>query len=472
MQTHKQEDAYRAFLARKLRSVESNGFNVSATDMHDGLFEFQRDLTAWALRRGRAAIFAATGLGKTRMEIEWARHVVDRTKGKVLVLAPLSVAPQTVREGEKISIPVKHCRDGAEVESGITITNYERLHRFDPDAFTGIVLDESSCIKHQGSKTLAALLEAFARTPYRLSATATPAPNDYTELGTQAEFLGICTRTEMLSEYFVHDGGETQTWRLKGHARKDYWNWVASWAALVRGPSDLGYPDDAYQLPELTVHQHILQADQDEVFAIGRLFAAEAGDLRERREARRATMSRRVTACVNQICSDMEQWVVWCDLNAEQDALEKAFGREAVSIRGNTPLEEREILHEQWLSGKARILISKGSIFGFGLNWQHCARMAFVGVTDSWEMYHQCVRRIWRFGQQRPVDVHLFASEAEGSVVTNLERKERDAQRMADELSVETRESVRLSVLGRSGKADPYTPSVSLEIPSWIGGVK
>jgi superfamily II DNA or RNA helicase len=461
---------YEEFIERKRRTVEASGFDPG--DLSPSLFPFQRDLTAWALRQGRAAIFASTGLGKTRMEIEWARCVVRHTGGRVLILAPLAVAPQTVAEGAKIGVSVRHCRDGAEVKDGITVTNYDRLHRFDPEAFAGVVLDESSCIKHQNSKTLASMLEAFGRTPYRLSATATPAPNDYTELGTQAEFLGVATRLEMLSEFFVHDGGETQVWRLKRHARRDYWRWVASWAALVRRPSDLGCDDAGYDLPELTVRHHVAPASQEETFAMGRLFAAEAGDLSERRAARRGSIGRRVEMCAEVVNAEpSEPWIVWCDLNAESEALARAIPG-AVEVRGSDDIDEKERRLTAFATGGLRVLVTKPSIAGHGLNLQRCARVAFVGVTDSWELYHQAVRRVWRFGQSRPVDVHVFASEAEGSVLSNLERKEADAAQMAEELSAETRDAVRENVRGRVHKQAAYVPRVAMEIPEWLGGAR
>lgn len=454
---------YADFLARKLEHAPPTGL-ADVPELSTALFPFQRDLTAWALRRGRAAIFADTGLGKTRMELEWARHV----PGDVLVLAPLAVAAQTAREGTKIGVPVTVCREPDDVRPGINVTNYDRLHKFDPDRFAGVVLDESSCIKHHTAKTLAALLDAFARTPFKLCATATPAPNDYTELGNHAEFLGVCTRTEMLAEFFVHDGGETQVWRLKGHARQAFWRWVTSWGAFVRKPSDLGYDDSAYLLPPLDVEQHVIPADQATVFATGNLFAVQAGDLMERKRARRASITKRVAECAAIVNAEKsEPWVVWCALNDESDALAEAIPG-AVEIRGSMTTDEKEDALARFADGRARVIISKASITGWGLNWQHCARMAFVGVDDSWESYYQAVRRCYRFGQTRPVEVHIFASEAEGSVIDNLARKERDAAEMAKQLSAETASMVRAQVVGTSRETNPYCPEVEMEIPGWL----
>jgi hypothetical protein len=371
-----------------------------------------------------------------------------------------------VREGEQLGVRVTLCRDGAELADGVSITNYDRLHRFSPEGLGGLVLDESSIIKHHTAKTLQQLLDFAASIPFRLAATATPAPNDYTELGNHAEFLGVCTRAEMLAEYFVHDGGETQVWRLKGHGRQAFWRWVASWAALMRRPSDLGYDDGGYALPPLEVHQHTAPADAATVRASGLLFATEASSLMERRQARSASVGRRVADCAALVNATHGPWVVWCDLNAESVALTKAIDG-AVEVTGSMDGDEKEQLLVDFAQGKHRVLVSKPSICGFGLNWQHCAQMAFVGVTDSWEAYYQAVRRCWRFGQRSPVHVHIFASEVEGAVVRNLERKERDALAMAEELAAETRDVVRLEVSGQSRTVNEYAPRKRMTVPAW-----
>lgn len=459
---------YEQLIDRKLASVPPTGIpHAGAIRLHHGLFPHQSALVTWALRRGRAAIFADTGLGKSRMQLAWADAVHRETGHDVLILAPLAVARQTVCEGHDIDVKVTQCRDGAEVQTGITITNYDRLHRFDPSRFGAVVLDESSCIKHHDAKTLRTLLDAFAHSPFKLCATATPAPNDWTELGTHAEFLGICTRTEMLAEFFVHDGGDTQTWRIKGHARDVFWRWVASWAALLRKPSDIGFDDSRYNLPPLTVNQHIARADHSTAAQAGMLFALEASTLSERRDARRASIGDRVKACADLVNADAEPWIVWCDLNAEGDALRAAIP-DAVEIRGADDPETKEQRLIDFAEGRIRVLVTKPSIAGFGLNWQHCARMAFVGVTDSFEAYYQAVRRCWRFGQHREVHVHVFASELEGSVVANLRRKEQDAAAMAEALSAETAGAVRDEVLGVTRSTNPYEPRKAIAAPAWL----
>lgn len=460
--------SYAAFLDAKLRAAPPSGM-ADVPPLGGHLFPFQADLVRWALRRGRAATFCDTGLGKTRIQLEWARQVHVATGGRILILAPLAVAAQTVAEGECIGVPVKLCRTATDVADGVNVTNYDRLHRFDASQFVGVVLDESSCIKHHDAKTLRTLLDAFAHTPWKLCCTATPAPNDWTELGTHAEFLGICSRSEMLSEFFIHDGGDTQTWRLKGHARVPFWRWVSSWGALVRKPSDLGYSDEGFILPPLTVTQHEIKADVAQAHKAGMLFVDEAKTLMDRRRARKASLGDRVAACVEVVKPDVsEQWVVWCELNDEQNALARELGSECVSIYGSLQPDEKQRLHAKWIAGDARVIVSKPSIFGFGLNWQHCSRMAFVGVTDSWESYYQAVRRVWRFGQQRPVDVHVFSSEAEGAVVANLLRKERDAIAMAESLSRETRDIVRGAVRSLSRESNVYAANAAVKVPEWM----
>ena len=453
---------YRDFVSAKLGTDATIGIDAPLRDY--GLFPHQRDLTAWALRRGRAAIFADTGLGKSRMQLAWADMVHRETGCDVLILAPLAVAEQTAEEGQSIGVAVTHARDGSDVRAGITITNYDRLHKFDVAQFGGVVLDESSIIKHHAAKTLQTLLDAFRATTYKLCATATPAPNDWTELGNHAEFLGVRSRAEMLAEFFVHDGGDTQTWRLKGHARQVFWRWVASWGAMVRSPADLGHDASAYDLPALHVHQHTVETEHNPAHG---LFAMEAQTLMDRRDARRSSLVERVRACAQMVNADRRPWVVWCDLNAEGDALTAAIDG-AVQIAGADDADVKEQRLHDFANGKIRVLVSKPSICGFGLNWQHCARMAFVGVTDSFEAYYQAVRRCWRFGQKHPVDVHVFASQQEGAVVANLRRKEADARAMADAMASETMSAVRENILGRSKDTNPYHPIAPMRVPSFL----
>jgi superfamily II DNA or RNA helicase len=456
---------YEEFISRKLVYAPPTGIAgaVLASEYFD---EFQSDITAWALRRGRAAIFAATGLGKTRMQLGWASCVSEYTGRPVLILAPLAVAEQTKEEAFKVGMSATVARDVRDIKPGINITNYDRLHLFDASIFGGVVLDESSIIKHHDAQTLRLLIDAFDRTPFRLCCTATPSPNDDVELGTHAEFLGICSRSEMLSEFFCHDGGETQSWRLKGHAKAAFWRFVSSWAALVRSPADLGYDGSAYVLPGLETINHVIPADDKTVRASGRLFAAPAETLMDRRAARRSSISARVAACAALVNADNEQWVVWCDLNMESEELAASI-RGAVEVTGSMTAEQKEAAMSAFAHGRARVIVSKTAICGFGMNWQHCHKMAFVGVTDSWERYHQGVRRIYRFGQDEICNIHVFSSEMEGAVIDNLKRKEESAAIMAEELSRETAAMVRAEIRGQSRQTDEYFPRVDMLIPNW-----
>ena len=466
MADHVMATAYDAFVEGKLRAHQSCGIDSVHVD-DTFLFPHQSAITHWAARKGRSAIFADTGLGKTRMQLAWADATHRSTGADVLILAPLAVAEQTRMEGETIGVKVTHAREAADIRTGINITNYDRLHRFDPSKFGAVVLDESSIIKHHDAKTLGRLIEAFGHTPYRLCASATPAPNDWTELGTHAEFLGICSRAEMLAEYFTHDGGETQTWRLKRHARAEYWRWVASWGAMIRSPADLGMDASAYNLPTLHVEQ--LTVESDAVPMEGHLFALEAQTLSERRQARRNSLSYRVSACADMANSINEPWVIWCELNAEGDALCKAIP-DAIEIRGSDETDDKERALAGFASGKIRVLVTKPKIAGFGLNWQHCRRIGFVGVSDSFEAYYQAIRRCWRFGQKRDVYAYLFVSNQEGAVSANLARKEAAAKAMFDELSRETVAAVCDEVIGQARHTNIYAPQSRMVLPPFMRG--
>jgi len=414
---------YEQFLTGKQVALAPCG--IEPREPSPMLFDFQRDIVKWALRRGRACIFADCGMGKTPMQLEWAKQI----PGDVLILAPLAVSQQTVSEGIKFGVSVKYCRHADEVETGITITNYEMLDHFDVSRFAGVVLDESSIIKHFDGKMRKQIIESFSETPYRLACTATPAPNDHMELGNHAEFVGAMTRSEMLSMFFVHDGGDTSKWRLKGHAESEFWKWVCSWAVMIRKPSDLGYDDGDFVLPPLSIEQ----ISVEHAFKGDFLFAMEAQTLQERIQARRESIGDRVKRCAEMANASPEPWLIWCNLNDEADELELAIP-DAVQVRGGDKPEHKTAKLSGFSEGKHRVMITKPSIAGFGLNWQHCANVAFVGLSDSWEQYYQAVRRCWRFGQKNPVRVRIITSTAEGQVVANIKRKEADAQRMAEEM--------------------------------------
>lgn len=452
---------YQDFIAQKHRSMQPVGFEVASVSPK--LFEFQADLVKWALRRGRACLFADCGMGKTFMQLEWARHVSAYARGRVLILAPLAVAAQTVSEGAKLGVVVTLCREPEDVRDGVNIVNYDRLEKFDVSQFVGVVLDESSILKSQDGKTRAAIIESFSRTQYRLACSATPAPNDHMELGNHAEFVGAMSTQEMLATYFVHDGGETQKWRLKGHAKRDFWRWVCSWAAMIRKPSDLGYDDGDFVLPPITYHDHVVETEAPEGF----LFAIEAETLQERLAARRSSIAERVAECAALVNASSEPWIIWCNLNQESAILAESIA-DAVEVTGSDSAESKERSMLDFSAGKIRVLVTKPSIAGFGMNWQHCRNIAFVGLSDSWESYYQAVRRCWRFGQTRSVNVHVITARTEGAVTANIKRKEEDAQVMASSMVAEMAEFIRSSVRGVGRNFIDYKAEKKVEVPQWL----
>lgn len=634
---------YSDFIAGKRLVAPPTGIENPGA-LNPALFPFQADIVRWALRRGRAAIWADCGLGKSWMALEWARVVCAESQGDVLIATPLAVAAQFVREGAKLGMKVTHAREADDVRAGINVTNYERLHKFDTSRFAGVVPDESSILKDYTSATRNAMIDAFARTPYRLACTATPAPNDHMELGNHAEFLGVMSRTEMLSMFFVHDGGATQDWRLKGHAVRDFWRWVCSWAVAVRSPADLGYSDDGFVLPPLNVNERVVSVGAEFARSQGSLFAVEARGLSEQREARKTSLPDRVAVAAEIVNREPDEtWIVWCDLNDESTALTAAIpgaveltgvmesdqkeaildrflggctcdkllngdsqdsqttghgvtqpiqhsgSGDVVSDRGHqkriettcapimsgtrsdgrgeagsketdttllaekstppipstesgssvkqrsrrtrsakdgserrsespgtttrecsqasavsapsadanrsgdcqstTAIEpagsevscaqdatsgsDNSTTHRQCLSarlctcgGPIRVLVSKPSICGFGINAQHCARAVYVGLSHSFEAWYQSIRRIYRFGQKRAVECHVVTSDAEGAVIANLKRKQADADRMVRGMVAEMGEFTNVGATKRDATA--YTPKVPMTIPPWI----
>lgn len=430
------------------------------------LFPHQSDIVSWALRRGRAAIFAGTGLGKTAMELTWADAVAAHTDRPVLVFAPLAVASQHIREADKFGIPARLVREQGDVRHGVNVTNYQKIDHFDLTTFGGIVLDESSILKSTDGKYRTRLIEECAAVPFRLAATATPAPNDFMELGNHAEFIGAMSYTDMLATFFTHDGGETQKWRLKGHAETEFWKWMASWAVMLRKPSDLGYPDEGYDLPPLRQQQHIVAADYAPSLDTGLLFPMEARTMQERLGARRDTVDERVALAASITPAD-RPFVWWCNLNAESEALAKAIPG-AVELRGSDSDEAKEQKIAGFLDGSIRVLVTKSSIAGFGLNFQHCADTGFVGLNDSFEQVFQAVRRFWRFGQTKPVTAHFIAAETEGAVVANLRRKEADAERMAAAMVMHMADLSSAEVRGAVRTVPDYNPQQPMTLPDFL----
>ena len=457
---------YQEFIRSKAIVYQPSGFDCK--ERNNALFGWQNDVVKWALRKGKCAIFSDCGTGKTRMLLQWAEMVHKHEKKPVLILAPLAVAQQTRAEGQKCGIDVKVVRDQSECGEGLNITNYEMLQHFDAGEFVGVVLDESSIIKHKDGKTRQLIQDMFEETKYKLCCTATPAPNDFMELGTHAQFLGVMKQTEMLATFFVHDGGETQNWRLKGHAEKKFFEWVAGWAACFKRPQDLGYEEEGYELPELRIHEESVESTSTELIDGQMMMFAPVGKtLLERRSARRNSLIDRVTRAAEIANGTKEQVLVWCDLNSESRALTEAIN-EAVEVEGSMSLEEKEKGITGFLTGENRVLVSKPSIAGFGINAQNAHIEIFVGLSDSFESYYQAVRRCWRFGQEQPVDVYIIISEAEGAVKENIQRKQRDAERMTDELIAFTREFLKSDMKQTKRDVDEYYAFEKMEVPGWL----
>jgi len=432
-------DTYADFLARKFEKVEAVGLTTKPDDVNHYLHEWQREIVAWAARTGRAAIWADTGLGKTVMQIEWARLVADTS----LIVAPLAVCAQTVREASKLGLSATYVRSADQVTGpGIWVTNYEMVEHFDPADFGAVVLDEASILKQSDGKTRTRLIHHFADVPYRLACTATPAPNDVEELTNQAEFLGVSTRVNMLSAYFVHD---SDGWRLKGHAHAPMFRWMTSWAVALRKPSDLGYDDVGYDLPGLEIDSHLLDVN---VTPEDQLFATDLGGVGGRAAVRKATLDARCEKAASLVAAEPDEpWLIWCGLNAEAEMLARLIPG-SVNVNGSWSPEDKAAALLGFADGDIARLITKPSIAAFGLNWQHCARMVFVGLSDSYEAYYQAIRRCYRYGQTRVVEAHIVLSSLEGQIAVNVARKERDASLITSGLVAEMREA---GELGRTG---------------------
>lgn len=442
---------YDDFVRSKRRSEVATGHQPGPLNEH--LFDFQHAIVSWAVRRGRAAIFADTGLGKTLMQLSWADEVASHTGGIVLVLAPLAVSEQTIEQGATFGIEVRRVPHGeSPTEPGIWITNYERMDAIDFTELHGIVLDESSILKAHDGKTRTRIIESCQSVPYRLSCTATPSPNDFEELGNQCEFLGVMTRTEMLATYFVNDTGDTGTWRLKGWGQSRFWEWMGTWAVVLRNPSDIGFDGSRYMLPEPRYIEHVVDSE----YKGDDLFGKPAMTLQERRKAQRDSIEDRCKALADLVNSQPgEPWLIWCHLNDEADALNKMIPG-SVNVQGSDSPESKSKNLLGFAHGEIRVLISKPKLAGYGLNWQHCARMAFVGIDDSFEKFYQAVRRCYRFGQSRNVEVHIFVAESEGQILQNIKRKEEKHHEMSANMIDHMRDIMNHELQGQVNIVDEY----------------
>lgn len=436
---------YETFLAGKLPKPVSVGPEPVETSPE--LLPHAAAIAHWAIRRGRAAIFADTGLTKTRMQVEWLRQIMQlREVDMGLIFAPLAVAEQTIAEAAIMGVDLQFA-ESQPAEKGMYITNYGKMHRFEAAGFGALVLDESSILKSITGKTREKLINDWQVPDYRLACTATPAPNDMAEIANHAEFLGVMTRRDMLARFFVHDD---DGWRLKGHARTAFFQWMATWAVYIRRPSDLGFSDRKFKLPALHIQESRVSVDAEP--ANGFLFPTMAAGITGRRLARRASLSDRVVRAAQIINETEGQFLIWCGLNDEANDLTKALtdiGISAVNIEGATPDDTKLDYERRWRAGDIRCLCTKSKIFGWGMNWQHCHNMLFLGLSDSWEEYYQDIRRCYRFGQKNPVNVWIVLSDAEGPIMENVMAKEEEAQTTAEEVIKAMGEIERHEVLGQ-----------------------
>lgn len=448
---------YKDFIDSKKFVLESCGFGVNREDLNSSLYEFQKDIVRWALMKGRAAIFADCGLGKTIMQLEWANQIHMHTGGPVLILAPLAVAEQTKREGHTFGISVNICTDQGDVTNGINITNYEKLDKFVASGFSGVVLDESSILKSFTGKVRTSIIENFSKVPFKLACTATPAPNDYMELGNHSEFLGVMTRSEMLAMYFVHDGGDTSKWRLKKHAEGIFWQWMASWSVFMDNPTNLGYEISGYDLPDLNINEIIVD---------GKEAVTESLTLLQRRKARKDSLTMRCQAAADLVNNSEEQWLVWCDLNDESKLLAELI-IDSVEVKGSDHANHKTSSMNAFSEGGIKSLVTKPSIAGFGMNWQNCHNVIFVGLSDSYEAYYQAVRRCWRFGQVNQVNVFIVISSLEGCVKENIERKQKDALKMQTAMIELTKEITKKELKQTCRLSTPYDNQIEMKLPQW-----
>lgn len=431
---------YQDFIASKTKMREDFGFEVDPEcELHTSLFGYQRDIVTWALKKGACAIFADTGLGKTIMQCEWARMVAKKLNGPVLIMAPLCISEQTQREAmEVLGMPVERYEKGMECRGGVFVTNYEQIRNIDFSQFVGVVLDESSILKHRDSKTRLLIMDSIRHIKYRLSLTATPAPNDYMEFGSQCEFLDVMSQESMWATFFINDVKESSKWRLKKHCQEDFWAWVSSWAVIFRRPSDIGHPENDFELPELIYKNEIVDSGKD----INDYLEKNGMGLLGRNRARRDTIEKRcmrafdiAESIINE--SPEEPILIWCNLNDESrmvyDMLAEVYDG-VVEVSGQQKDDVKRDGLTGFSSGKYQILITKPKIAGFGMNWQHCNNMIFIGLNDSYEQLYQAVRRCYRFGQDKPVTAHLITADIEAAVLENINEKDEKMKSMYENI--------------------------------------
>lgn len=451
---------YDDFLHSKEYKYDDTGFYVDLADINHSLFDFQKVIVQWALKRGRCALFMDTGLGKTICQLEFANQIINRYGGKILILAPLAVSRQTASEGSKFGYTVNVCKNIDDVKDGINIANYERLHLFNADDFIGVILDESSIIKHFQGKICTNIIESFRFTKFKLCCTATPSPNDYQELGTHSEFLNIMSRQEMLATFFVNDAKDTH-WRLKRHAESMFWKWLAKWAMMIKNPADIGYCGDSYILPELTITTEFVKSPKLK----NSLIAKRAKTLTERINARHMCLDNKVQK-IKSMLSELDNCLVFVDYNDEGDAISSACG--IPQVKGSDSTEYKEMLLLDFANGKIKYLVSKPSIAGFGLNFQSCNNIIFCGLSDSYERFYQSIRRCYRFGQTKPVNVFIVLGSAELNILNNVKNKELLHNKMSDNMIKNVSAILKAEINNNFINYDDYSPDNLVIIPDWL----
>lgn len=457
---------YQEFIRSKEFRIIESGFEANEDQLPDMMFDYQISVTKWALQRGRAAAFLDTGLGKTIVQTAWAEQVSLHTGKPVLILAPLAVSDQTIDEAKSYGIIIQKYHSNIDpLQPGVFITNYEQLHNVDCSIFSGVALDESSILKGMQGKYRKLITESFRDTPYKLSCTATPSPNDFMELGTQAEFLGIMSQVEMLAMFFIHDGGDTSKWRLKGHGQRKFWEWMATWAICMRSPYDLGFDGSKHKLPPVQYHDHVIETTPTD-----ELFVTPAQGLLERNKARRDSVEERCKIAAKIANNSEGPFLVWCHLNDEGDLLEKLIP-DSVQVSGSQSNDVKTDRLHGFSCGKYRVLISKPKLSGFGMNWQHCNQMVFVGLSDSWESYYQAIRRCWRFGQKRDVNVHVVSADTEGAVVENIKRKDQQNSEMSKNMVEHMRELTKSIISSAATNKTEYTADKEMILPVWLRSI-
>jgi hypothetical protein len=458
---------YRDIIARSHSAAIASGF-TGDIDLPDDLFPHQRACVDFSLRCGRSAMFLDTGLGKTFAALAWADQIVKRQNKPVLMLAPLGVTGQHKGEADKYGIDAVVSRDGTFSGNRVVIANYERLHLLDTSAFAGVILDESSILKSFTGATTRKLISAFLSTPYRLACTATPAPNDHTELGTHSDFLGVMSRDQMLMRWFLHDSADTGTWRLKGHGVKPFWDWVASWSRCVSKPSDLGFSDAGFDMPELRMHKHLVAADRSidageddggQILAF-RMPDTSATSIHAEKRLTKEARAAMVAAIV--LREPDEPWTIWVETDYDADAVCRALP-DAVEVRGSMSAEQKEEALSAFTTGKIKRLVTKASIAGFGLNWQHCARTVFAGMNFSYEAFYQAVRRHWRFRQMRPVECHVVFADTEAAIWDVISRKAGDHDAMKREMA-----QAMTRAHAQTDRLFTYEPKREATLPAWL----